>query len=89
VVGVGTALFTVVLGVVIQDWEIVRLSVYFLMSAMFVLAGLQLCIYWLLLRVLAELSKREGLHRESPMEESPVIPMEWDGASILTGNSPR
>jgi hypothetical protein len=55
--GVGTA--SLALGV--QGWEIARLWLYLLGSAMLVLVGVQLVIYWILLRVLDELSQREML----------------------------
>lgn len=55
----GTAL---VLG--ITGWEIARLWLYLLGSAMMVLVGVQLVIYWILLRVLEELSQREVLTKK-------------------------
>lgn len=41
------------------DWAIERLWFYLLFSAMSMLVGMQLLVYWVLLQVLAELSKRE------------------------------
>jgi glycosyltransferase involved in cell wall biosynthesis len=41
------------------NWEIERLWFYLLVSAMAILVGMQLLIYWILLQVLEELSKRE------------------------------
>jgi glycosyltransferase involved in cell wall biosynthesis len=41
------------------NWEIERLWLYLLFSAMAILVGMQLLIYWILLQVLEELSKRE------------------------------
>ena len=41
-----------------QGWEISRLWLYLLASAMFVLIGVQLLIYWVLVDVLDELSQR-------------------------------
>jgi glycosyltransferase involved in cell wall biosynthesis len=43
----------------ISGWEIARLWLYLLGSAMLILVGVQLVIYWVLLRVLDELSQRE------------------------------
>ena len=43
----------------ISGWEISRLWLYLLGSAMMLLTGAQLFIYWLLMRVLDELSHRE------------------------------
>jgi hypothetical protein len=43
----------------LQGWEIARLWLYLLGSAMLTLVGVQLVIYWILLRVLEELSQRE------------------------------
>ena len=48
---------SIVLG--LNGWEISRLWLYLLGSAMLVLTGVQLIIYWVLLRVLDELSLRE------------------------------
>jgi hypothetical protein len=45
----------------INGWEIGRLWFYLLGSALLFLAGIQLFIYWLLLRVLEELNQRELL----------------------------
>jgi hypothetical protein len=47
-----------VLGV--SGWEISRLWLWLLGSAMFILTGVQLVIYWILLRVLDELSQRDS-----------------------------
>lgn len=45
----------------LNGWEIARLWLYLLGSAMLTLVGVQLAIYWILLRVLDELSQREIL----------------------------
>lgn len=42
-----------------HGWEISRLWLYMLGSAMLVLIGVQLIVYWIILRVLDELSQRE------------------------------
>ncbi len=47
-----------------SGWEIARLWLYLLGSAMMVLVGVQLVIYWILLRVLEELSQREVLTKK-------------------------
>src|SRR5579859_5809382 len=57
----GLALGGVSLGLGVNGWEIARLWLYLLVSAMLVLMGVQLMIYWVLLRVLDELSQREIL----------------------------
>jgi glycosyltransferase involved in cell wall biosynthesis len=56
-VGLVIALVSLALGV--SGWEIARLWLYLLGSAMFMLIGIQLVIYWVLMRVLDELSGRE------------------------------
>lgn len=56
-VGVILAGISLVLG--INGWEIARLWLYLVGSAMFILIGVQLVIYWILMRVLEELSQRE------------------------------
>lgn len=48
----------------LSGWEIARLWLYLLGSAMFILVGLQLVIYWILMRVLEELSHREALAQQ-------------------------
>lgn len=57
--GLGVAVTSVALGV--SGWEIARLWLYLLGSALFILVGVQLILYWLLMRVLEELSQRDGL----------------------------
>lgn len=49
------------LGLGTQGWEIGRLWFYMVGSAMIFLVGVQLVVYWLLLRILEELSQREVL----------------------------
>ena len=48
----------------VDGWEISRLWLYLLGSAMFILVGVQLIIYWILMRVLDELSHRGELTRK-------------------------
>ena len=60
--GLVIALVSLALGV--QGWEIGRLWFYLLGSALLFLAGIQLIVYWLLLRILEELSKREFLTKQ-------------------------
>jgi hypothetical protein len=63
IVGVGfgmiIGIFSIILGA--NGWEISRIWLYLLGSAMMFLIGIQLFIYWVLLRVLDELSQREIL----------------------------
>jgi hypothetical protein len=49
------------LGLGISGWDVARLWLYLLGSAMLILVGVQLVIYWILMRVLEDLSQREGL----------------------------
>lgn len=62
VVGILLGGVSTVLGV--NGWEISRLWLYLLGSAMFILVGVQLIIYWILMRVLDELSHRGELTRK-------------------------
>ena len=55
--GLGMGGLSLALG--IQGWEIARLWLYLTTSALLLLTGVQLIIYWILLRVLDELSQRE------------------------------
>jgi hypothetical protein len=59
VVGIGVALACLILG--ISGWEISRIWLYLLGSAMAIMVGAQLIIYWILMRVLEELSQRDVL----------------------------
>jgi glycosyltransferase involved in cell wall biosynthesis len=56
--GLGIGLLTLILG--IKGWSLERLLLYVLGSSMLILTGSQLIIYWVLLRVLDELSQREA-----------------------------
>jgi Na+/proline symporter len=58
-IGTAMAVTSLILG--FNGWEIARLWLYLLASAMLSLIGVQLVIYWILLRVLDELSQREVL----------------------------
>ncbi len=67
--GLVSILIGIVIGVLslylgLQGWELQRIWFYLLGSALVFLIGIQLVIYWLLLRVLEELSKREVLTRQ-------------------------
>lgn len=67
--GITIGSVSVALGV--NGWEISRLWLYLLGSAMIVLVGLQLIIYWVLMRVLEELSQRDDLTRKD-MGDAPA-----------------
>lgn len=59
----------------LNGWEIGRLWLYLLGSAMSILLGVQLFIYWILLRVLDELSRRDILiERELEISPSGSMP---------------
>ena len=62
VVGLVIGIGSLALG--IEGWEIERLWFYLLGSALIFLIGVQLVIYWLLLRVLDELNQREFLTKQ-------------------------
>lgn len=55
--GILLGLISLILG--LNGWNIARLWLYLLASAMLILIGVQLIIYWILLRVLDEISQRE------------------------------
>ncbi|MFB2969690.1 glycosyltransferase family 2 protein [Aerosakkonema sp. BLCC-F183] len=66
-------LFTLLAGLIVggislalgvNGWAIARLWLYLLGSAMLILTGMQLIIYWVILRVLEELSQREMLTKK-------------------------
>ena len=62
--GGGVVMGVISLALGVNGWEIARLWLYLLGSALMVLVGVQLIIYWILLRVLDELSQREFLTRK-------------------------
>jgi glycosyltransferase involved in cell wall biosynthesis len=57
IVGLITSIVSISLS--LSGWDITRLWFYMLSSAMMMLVGMELVIYWILLRVLDELSSRE------------------------------
>jgi len=61
-IGLAVGVASLVLG--LQGWELERLWFYLLGSAMVFLIGIQLIVYWLLLRILEELSQREALTKQ-------------------------
>ena len=68
-IGTAAVLISIVIGIVsltlgVQGWTIDRLWFYLLGSAMTFLIGIQLIVYWVLLRILEELSQRELLTRQ-------------------------
>jgi hypothetical protein len=58
-VGLGAAVISLGLGV--SGWDIARLWLYLLGSALMILVGIQLLLFWVLMRVLEELSQRGGM----------------------------
>ena len=61
---VGFILGAISLVLGLQGWAIERLWFYLLGSAMIFLVGIQLVVYWMLLRILEELSQRESLTKQ-------------------------
>lgn len=59
--GVGLVVGIASAGLGVNGWAIDRLWLYLLGSAMFILIGVQLMIYWVLMRVVEQLSQREVL----------------------------
>jgi hypothetical protein len=67
--GLVAGITSLVLG--LNGWEVGRLWLYLLGSAMSILLGVQLIIYWILLRVLDELSRRDVvIERELEIKSS-------------------
>lgn len=75
----------------LSGWEISRLWLYLLGSAMFILVGVQLMINWVLLRVLEELSRREQLIATALPERSKAATptRELDGKLALNPQLPQ
>jgi glycosyltransferase involved in cell wall biosynthesis len=61
-VGLALGIASFVLG--LNGWDVTRLWLYLLGSAMLFLVGVQLVIYWVLMHVLKELSQRDELARK-------------------------
>ncbi len=59
--GAGAVLAIVALALGLNGWDVARLWLYLLGSALMILVGIQLSTYWILVRVLDELSRREVL----------------------------
>ncbi len=64
VVVIGLSVAGVALGLGINGWDVARLWLYLLGSAMFILLGFNLVFYWVLMRILEELSLRVGLTQQ-------------------------
>jgi hypothetical protein len=64
---VGIVVATASLFLSVKGWPIERLWLYLLMSSMMILVGVQMLIYWILLRVLDNLGKREYLTQKDVM----------------------
>src|SRR5919109_425907 len=60
----GLAIGLIAPALAVQGWEIGRLWFYMVCSALTFLVGIQLVVYWLLLRILEELSHREILTKQ-------------------------
>jgi hypothetical protein len=80
-IGAGALLAGLIIGIAsailgISGWSIARLWLYLLGSAMFILVGVQLILYWILMRVLDELSQRETLMKKDKGLESEPQPVE-------------
>lgn len=65
--GLAVAIVSLILS--LSGWEIARVWLYLLGGAMASLIGVQLIIYWLLIRVLEDLSHREALARADMLVE--------------------
>jgi glycosyltransferase involved in cell wall biosynthesis len=70
--GLGLVISLVSLLLGLKGWQIERLWLYLLGSAMFILVGIQLILYWVLMRVLDDLTRREGLV-EKDLAASPAV----------------
>ena len=60
----GLAVGLIAPALAVRGWEIGRLWFYMVCSALIFLVGVQLVVYWLLLRILEELSQREALTQQ-------------------------
>ena len=71
----------------LRGWEITRLWLWLLGSALFLLVGIQLTLFWMLIRVLDTLIEREEKIGEDLMvEENPVSPITATPRPLMTGS---
>jgi len=61
---IGLSVAGVALGLGINGWDVARLWLYLLGSAMFIILGFNLVFYWVIMRILEELSLRVGLTQQ-------------------------
>jgi hypothetical protein len=61
---IGLSVAGVALGLGINGWDVARLWLYLMGSAMFILLGFNLVFYWVIMRILEELSLRVGLTQQ-------------------------
>ncbi len=69
--GTGTAVSLGTFGLSLNGWEIARLWFYQFGSAILIILGLQLCLAWIVMRVLDELAHREGSAQRDLVESEP------------------
>jgi hypothetical protein len=75
----GIAVATTSLALAVRGWDMERLWLYLTASAMAILVGLQLALWWLMASVLRELSQRL-VAQAQPAE--PRVDPAWDGQSL-------
>lgn len=77
VAGLGLLLGAITLMLGINGWDIARLWLYLHGSASLILVGVQLVIYWILMRVLEELNRRDELIRnDMGVNKADIQPLE-------------
>lgn len=69
--GAGIVLSVSAFALSLHGWEITRLWLYQLTSALLFIVGLQLCGAWVVMRVLEELAQREGSAQRDLVESEP------------------
>jgi Glycosyl transferase family 2 len=84
VVGVGLGSFSLALG--LQGWDLRRLWLWLLGSALFVLVGVQLSLFWMLIRVLDTLLEREDrIDEELRAADVPTYVITGDLRPVTSG----
>ena len=69
-------------------WELTRLWLWLLGSAVFVLVGVQLMLFWMLIQVLDSLSEREErIGEDLRAAESSAVGVPATAASVMTGSN--
>jgi len=83
---VGTLVSVGALAYSLNGWEITRLWLYLLASALFIVVGVQLAIAWIVMRVLEQLAQREAAAQRDLEKSDPVMVTEHRRMNLVKGS---